>query len=63
MCPKATASMHFGAKPGGKAWLVSRLQVLLQTGCILLPRTSEADALTRELLDYEIKVSEDANDR
>ena len=30
---------------------------------ILLPRTQEADALARELQDYEIRVSEDANDR
>jgi hypothetical protein len=47
----------------GKAWLVSRLQALLQTGRILLPRTTEAQALAEELLDYEIKVHQDANDR
>jgi hypothetical protein len=47
----------------GKAWLVSRLQVLLQCGRILLPRTSEADALARELLDFEIKVDQDANEK
>jgi hypothetical protein len=35
--------------------------MLLQTGRILLPRTAEADALARELLDYEMRVSEDAN--
>ncbi len=47
----------------GKAWLVSRLQALLQTGRILLPKTAEADALARELLDYEIRVDQNANDR
>lgn len=45
----------------GKAWLVSRLQVLLQTGRILLPKTAEATALAKELLDYEIHVTENAN--
>lgn len=47
----------------GKAWLVSRLQALLQTGRILLPTTSEAQVLAKELQDYEIRVSEDANER
>jgi hypothetical protein len=47
----------------GMAWLVSRLQALLQTGRILLPKTSEADALARELLDYELRVDQDANER
>jgi hypothetical protein len=46
----------------GKAWLVSRLQALLQTARILLPRTIEAQALAQELLDYEIHVDEKAND-
>ncbi|MBM3189373.1 MAG: hypothetical protein FJZ90_11705 [Chloroflexi bacterium] len=44
----------------GKALLVSRLQVLLQSGRIHLPQTAEAGALVDELLNYEIKVSEDA---
>jgi hypothetical protein len=47
----------------GKAWLVSRMQALLQSGLLHLPRTAEADALGKELLDYEIRVTEDANDR
>ena len=47
----------------GKAFLVSRMQVLLQSGCILLPRTPEAEALAGELLDYEIRVAQDANER
>jgi len=47
----------------GKAWLVSRLQALLQTGRILLPATAEAQTLAKELQDYEIKVDQDANDK
>ncbi len=45
----------------GKAFLVSRLQALLQTGRIKLPDTEEARVLARELQDYEIRISEDAN--
>ena len=47
----------------GKANLVSRLQALMQAGRIHLPRTREAQALARELLDYEIRVDENATDR
>jgi hypothetical protein len=47
----------------GEAWLVSRLQALLQTGRILLPRTVEGQVLAQELQDYEIKVDQDANDK
>ena len=47
----------------GKAYLVSRLQALLQTGRLHLPRTPEAELLAEELLDYEIRVDENANDR
>jgi hypothetical protein len=47
----------------GKAWLVSRLQALLQSGRLHLLRTGEAEALGQELLDYEIRVDENANDR
>ena len=47
----------------GKALLVSRLQALLQTRRLHLPRTREAEALRQELLDYEIRVGENANDR
>lgn len=46
----------------GKAWLVSRLQVLLQTGRLLLPQTPEAAALANELQDYEIQIDQKAND-
>lgn len=47
----------------GKAFLVSRLQALLQTGRLHLPRTAEAQALAQELKDYEIRVDPNANDR
>ncbi len=47
----------------GKADLVSRLQALLQTSWLKLPATDESPVLARELQDYEIRVSEDANDR
>ncbi len=47
----------------GKGWLVSRLQALLQTGCLLLPRTQEAETLAADLLSYEITMSEQANDK
>ena len=52
-----------GAKEGsvGKAFLVSRLQALIQTKRISLPRTAEARALADELLDYEIRVDEAAH--
>jgi hypothetical protein len=42
----------------GKAWLVSRMQVLLQGGRLHLPKTAEAEVLGRELLDYEICVDQ-----
>lgn len=44
-----------------KALLVSRLQVLLQQRRIHLPDTPESRALTEELLNYEIRVTENAN--
>jgi hypothetical protein len=47
----------------GKAWLVARLQALLQTGVLHLPKTPDAEELARDLLDYEIEVREDANER
>jgi len=46
----------------GKAYLVSRLQALLQGGRLHLPATAEAAALAKELLDYEIRVDANAND-
>jgi len=47
----------------GKAFLVSRMQALLQGELLHLPRTPEAEVLAEELLEYEIRVSEDANDK
>lgn len=48
----------------GKAYLVSRLQALFQTQRIHLPKNhAEADAMATELMDYEIRISEDANDK
>ena len=47
----------------GKAYLVSRLQALLQCNRLHLPATAESRALAQELLDYEIRVEEDANER
>lgn len=48
----------------GKAWLVSRLQALLQCGRLHLPRrSSEAQTLARELEDFEIRLRDDANER
>ena len=47
----------------GKAYLVARLQALLQTRQLHLPSTPDAAALAADLLNYEIRVSEDANDR
>lgn len=45
----------------GKAWMVSRLQALLQTTRLRIPRIPEASALVKELLAYEIRISQDAN--
>jgi len=47
----------------GKAFLVARLQVLLQAGRLHLPDSPEAHRLAQELLDYEIRIDQDANDR
>jgi hypothetical protein len=46
----------------GKALLVSQLQVLLQSGRVLLPRTMEARVLAEELLNFELRVDEKANE-
>lgn len=46
----------------GKAWLVSRLQALLQSDRLHLPKTAESEALAKELLDYEIRIDQNAND-
>jgi len=53
-----------GTASVGKAFLVSRLQVLLQSNRLALPaKKPEAAAMARELQDYEIRVDQDANDK
>ena len=47
----------------GKACLVSRLQTLLQSDRIHLPRTAGAEVLAEDLRNFEIRVDENANDR
>jgi hypothetical protein len=48
----------------GKAYLVSRLQALFQDVRLHLPPGHpEAETMTRELLDYEIRVDQNANDK
>jgi hypothetical protein len=48
----------------GKAFLVCRLQALLQSDRLhLLPTMAAAQELAAELRDYEIRVDENANDR
>ena len=58
-----TSTVTPGVREGsmGKAFMVSRLQALLQSQRIRLPDTPEARALTAELLSYEIKVNTNAN--
>lgn len=66
MCPVTFAyGDRYDRRAGrvGKAYLVSRLQALLQTGRIKLPRTPEAERLAEELMDYEIRVEKDGGDR
>ncbi len=45
----------------GKLHLVSTLQALLQQARIGLPRTAEAERLAEELMDFELRVNENAN--
>lgn len=47
----------------GKAFVVSRLKTLLQAHRIHLPPNPEARILAEELMEYEVTVAEDANDR
>lgn len=47
----------------GKAWVVCRLQVLLQAGQLHLPRSQEAETLAEELTEFEVQIAPDANDR
>ena len=57
----AKATAERGELHLAKGLMVSRLQVLLQQHCIHLPQTEEAEALTQELLNYEIKVTDAQN--
>lgn len=47
----------------GKAWLVARLQTLLQEDKLHLPRTRDAEDLAEDLLSFEINLAADASDR
>jgi hypothetical protein len=47
----------------GKAWLVSRLKVLIQRGRLHLPRSPDSETLRRELDDYRVDPPHDANTR
>lgn len=42
----------------GKAWMVSRLQMLLQTNRLHIPDVDEGHALVKELQDYDISISD-----
>lgn len=44
-----------------KAYLVSRLQVLISCGRVHLPSNGEAHVMKEELMNYQIKVNENAN--
>lgn len=46
----------------GKSFMVSRLQAMLRTGRLHLPRTREAEVLTRELLSYELRVDQNGHE-
>jgi hypothetical protein len=47
----------------GKAYMVSKLQALLQTRRVKLPsKHPEAEAMARELKDFEIRVDQNSND-
>ena len=47
----------------GKAWLVARLQMLLQTQRLHLPESPEARSLAKDLLDYQIDIDPAANEK
>lgn len=46
----------------GKGHMVSRLQAMLGSGRLHLPRTREAGALTDELLNYELRVDQSGHE-
>jgi hypothetical protein len=47
----------------GKAYLVTRLQALLQADQLHLPRSPEAEGLAQDLREYELQLAPDANER
>lgn len=47
----------------GKAFMVSKLQAMLGSGRLHLPRTLQAETLAQELTNFEIRLPPDANDR
>lgn len=47
----------------GKGYLVARLKILLERGELHLPRKPEAEALARDLREFQVEVAEDANER
>jgi hypothetical protein len=47
----------------GKAYLVTRLLMLLQSGRLHLPRTAEAETLRIELREYQPRTYDNANER
>jgi hypothetical protein len=47
----------------GKARMVSKFQAMLGSGRLHLPRTREAGVLTKDLLDYELRVEEDGHEK
>lgn len=46
----------------GKSHMVSRLQALIGSGRLHLPRSREAGALTEELLNYELRVDQSGHE-
>lgn len=47
----------------GKMYLVTRVQTLLQADQLHIPRTPQTEELARDLLDYEVRIDPDANER
>lgn len=47
----------------GKGFLVIRMKVLFQTGRLHLPRTAEAETLRSELIEYDVHLDDDADNR
>lgn len=52
-----------GAIRLGKAWLVARVQTLLQSGELHMPDSNRNEEFIRDLLDFRITLTQDANER